>query len=555
MDDNGHETGRDAPRRIAQELTTHSGKPEFYRAERAEDRFDVVVIGSGIGGLTTAALLSKAGRRVLVLERHYAMGGFTHTFRRRAYEWDVGVHYVGELQTEGTLPHLLMHDIAGDRLEWALMPAVYDRLHFPDRSYDVRAGREEFIAGLAADFPSERSAIARYVALADRAYVAAIRFFRHKALPRLLAGVTRWAMCGAFLKVARQTTLDALTSLTKDPRLVGVLTGQWGTYGLPPAESSFGIHAIVASHYLGGGAYPVGGAGSIAASVLPTIEAGGGKLLVNAEVEQILVRKGRVRGVRMVSGQEIVAPIVISDAGVANTFGRLLGEETRARFGLDRKLAEVEPSTGHVSLYVGLREPAHRIGLEATNLWIHPSYDHDRNVRSYLGNREAPLPTVYISFPSAKDPTWEARRGESATLEVVSFAPYEWFETWEQRRWRKRGAEYEELKARFSERLLQALYEHVPQTQGKVDYHELSTPLSTRHFGNYARGEIYGLSPTPRRFGLEWLVPRTPVRGLFLTGQDVVAHGVVGAMYGGLVTASAILRRDVLADVRRRSGT
>lgn len=244
---------------------------------------------------------------------------------------------------------------------------------------------------------------------------------------------------------------------------------------------------------------------------------------------------------------------MISDAGVANTFGRLVDEETRGTLGLDARLAQVEPSTSHISLYVGFREPADRIGLEATNLWIYPSYDHDGNVRDYLANPEAPLPTVYISFPSAKDPTWKERRGDTATLEVVSFAPYEWFEPWENERWKKRGAEYEDLKARFSERLLAALYEHVPQTRGSVDYQELSTPLSTRHFGNWARGEIYGLAPTPRRFALEWLGPRTPLRGLYLTGQDAVAHGVVGAMFGGLVTASVVLRRNVLKDVRRRA--
>jgi len=529
-------------------------RPQVYRPERVEGRFDAIVIGSGMGALTTAALLSKAGKRVLVLERHYAMGGFTHTFRRKEYEWDVGIHYVGEFSTEGSLPNLLMRDIAGDRLRWAPMPAVYDRLFFPDRSYDLEAGRERFVDGMAAAFPTERRAIADYVVLVDEVYAASMKYFQHRALPRVVAPFARSWMCRAFLRHARQTTLNALTGITSDRKLIGVLTGQWGTYGLPPAESSFGIHAIIVSHYIDGGAYPIGGAGRIAASVLPTIEAAGGRLLVHAEVERILVRAGRAIGVRMSGGQDILAPLVISDAGVMNTLGRLLDDGTRGRLGLDEKLTDVEPSASHLCLYVGLREPAGRIGLEATNLWIYPSYDHDRNVRTYLQDREAPLPLVYISFPSAKDPAWEDRSGSNATLEVLSLAPYEWFEPWVDRRWRKRGARYEELKARFSERLLEALYAYVPQARGKVDYHELSTPISTRHFGNYAHGEIYGVAPTPDRFALRWLGPHTPLRGLFLTGQDAAVHGLVGAMYGGVVTASAILRRNVLKDVRRRSG-
>ncbi len=546
-----HDVGTPSLRQAALAQTR---RPQVYRPERAEGRFDSVVIGSGMGGLSAAALLSRAGRRVLVLERHYTMGGFTHTFRRHAYEWDVGVHYVGELQTEGTVPNLLLEDIGDGSLAWAPMPTNYDRLVFPDREYDFWAGRERFVAELAKDFPSERDALHRYVETVDDVYAAAMQFFQHKALPPFIAAPARPFLCRKFLKYADQTTLTALQGLTDDPKLIGVLAGQWGTYGLPPAESSLGIHAIVVSSYLAGAAYPVGGAGRIARSILPTIEDGGGTLLVAAEVEEMLIRNGRAVGVRMKGGQEILAPVVVSDAGVATTFGTLVDEETRRRLGLEAKLSGLRPSTSHICLYVGLAETAESLGLGATNRWIYPGYDHDRNVRAFEENPGAPLPIVYISFPSAKDPSWEARHGETATLEVISFAPYEWFEPWEDERWKKRGESYDDLKARYSARLLAALYEHVPETKGKVDFHELSTPLSTRHFANYGRGEIYGVSFTPERFRVPWLAPRTPIGGLFLTGQDTVAHGVVGALYSGLVTASAVLGRNVLKDVRRRVG-
>jgi all-trans-retinol 13,14-reductase len=529
-------------------------KPQVYRPERAEGRYDAVVIGSGMGGLSAAALLSRAGRRVLVLERHYVMGGFTHTFRRKRYEWDVGVHYVGEFHTSGTLPNLLLADISDGSLSWAPMPANYDRIIFPDREYDIWGGRERFVDGLVGDFPSERATLHRYLELIDEVNAAGMRFFQYKALPPFIAPAARPFLCRKFLAFSDQTTLTALGRLTSDRKLVGVLTGQWGTYGLPPGESSFGIHAIVVNHYMEGAAYPVGGAGRIAASILSTIERGGGTLLVAAEVSEVLIRNGRAVGVRMEDGHEILAPVVVSDAGVVNTFGSLVDESTRRRLGLEAKLAELEPSASHVCLYVGLAETAESLGLEATNRWIYPGYDHDENVRAFEEDSDAPLPSVYISFPSAKDPSWEARRGSTATLEVISFVPYEWFEPWEGERWKKRGASYDELKARYTERLLEALYEHVPEVKGKVDYHELSTPLSTRHFANYGRGEIYGAAATPERFRVAWLGPRTPIGGLFLTGQDAVAHGVTGALYAGLVSASAVLGRDVLRDVRRRVG-
>jgi all-trans-retinol 13,14-reductase len=523
---------------------TQSPAARFYRPERAQGRFDAITIGSGMGGLAAAALLARAGKRVLVLERHYAMGGFTHTFRRRQYEWDVGVHYVGEFHQEGSLPNLLMNDISGSRLRWAPMPANYDRIVFPDRSYDLWAGRQRFIEELAAIFPAERRALALYVERVDAVYAAAMRFFKHKALPPLLASFAWPFLCRKFVRWASQTTAAALRTLTRDERLIAVLAGQWGTYGLPPAASSFGIHGIV----------PVGGAASIAESILPTIEASGGRLLTKAQVDEVLIRGGRVRGVRLVGGQDVRAPVVISDAGVVNTFGKLVDATTRRRLGLEARLSGLRSSTAHVCLYVGLCESAETLGLRSTNLWIHPSYDHDRNVRRAVEAPDGPLPMAYISFPSAKDPEWRERRGDCATVEVVSFVPYERFAAWEETPWLNRGEEYDELKARLSESLLKVLYEHVPQTRGKVDHLELSTPLSTKHFGAWTRGEIYGLDLGPDRFAIRWLGPRTPVRGLYLTGQDIVAQGVVGALFGGLVSASAILGRDLLRDIRRRAG-
>ncbi len=530
---------------------TSARSPNFYRPERAEGVYDAIVIGSGMGGLATAAFLSKAGRRVLVLERHYAIGGFTHTFRRKQWEWDVGLHYVGEFHRDGTLPAVLMHDICEGRLKWAPMPDVYDRVVFPDGHHDFHSGRERFVEGLLESFPRARSALQTYIELSDRAYASAMRCFQEKALPAFLAPLARPFLCREFLRYAGRTTLGTLQGLTNDPRLIGVLSGQWGTYGLPPAESSFAIHGIVASHYMDGAAYPVGGAASIARSVLPTIEATGGRVLLSAEVQEILVRGGRAGGVRMKGGQELRAPIVISGAGVRNTFGSLLGESSRREPA--SRIGPLRPSTAHISLYVGLDETAESADLQPTNLWIYPHHDHDRTVQASRRDPDAPLPVVYVSFPSAKDPTWRDRRGATATLEVISFVDYERFSRWENERWRKRGSEYEEVKAGYSERLLDALYAHVPQVKGKITYHELSTPLSTRHFTNHPDGEIYGLNFTPERFAQRGLGPRTRIRGLYLTGQDTVAHGIVGALFSGVVTASVVLGRNVIADVRRRS--
>ena len=168
----------------------------------------------------------------------------------------------------------------------------------------------------------------------------------------------------------------------------------------------------------------------------------------------------------------------------------------------------------------------------------------------FLDNPEKEsFPLTYISFPSAKDPTWKERYPEKSTIEVITFAPFEWFEKWKKKEWKKRGDEYDNLKEKYSQRLLQQLYRVEPQLEGKVDFYELSTPLSTSHFVNYEKGEIYGLKHDPSRFKHKFLKPKTIFKNLFLTGQDIATCGVSGALVGGILTASTILNKNILKEI------
>src|SRR5262245_37536101 len=238
---------------------------------------------------------------------------------------------------------------------------------------------------------------------------------------------------------------------------------------------------------------------------------------------------------------------VVSDAGVPNTFGRLVPVDVGDRLGLRECLRGIEPSTAMVALYVGLKQSADQLGLTGTNLWIHAGYDHDAALAAYVEDPARPLPVAYISFPSAKDPTFECRHPGRATIDVLAFAPYRWFRQWEGTRWKRRGEDYDVFKERLATHLLEQLHRHVPQVRGKVDYWELSTPLSNRHFADHPFGEVYGISHTPDRFRRRFLRPATPIRNLYLTGSDVLTEGVTGAMFGGVVAASAILKRPLLS--------
>lgn len=507
-----------------------------YRPGRIDSQYDAIVIGSGIGGLTTAALLSQQGWRVAVLEQHYTAGGFTHAYANQGYEWDVGVHYIGDVGHPRAPMRRLFDLVSEGRLQWAPMDDCYDRIWIGDRRYDLMTGRDAFKAGLLQHFPHAEKVLDRYLELLDQVNGAVRLYSSQRLMPSLVGAALRPLLPKSLFK----TTAEVLNELTDDRELKAVLAGQWGDYGLPPSQSSFLMHAMVARHYLRGGFYPVGGASRIAASILPTIQKGGGDVFTYAEVAQVLVEKGRAVGVRMADGAEIRARAVISNAGYYLTMEQLLDDPSQEAAGYRAHSRQVQRSNPHQCLYIGLNASDAELGLPRTNYWLYPSADHDGNVQAFLRDPKRELPLVYISFPSSKDPDWPNRHPGKATIEIVAPAAWEWFSAWQDKPWGKRGADYDALKAEWSERLLGHLYRHFPQTRPHVDFHELSTPLSTQYFCRYQRGEIYGLDHTPQRFRQDWLGPRTPIRGLYLTGQDVLTAGVGGALVGGMLSAATV---------------
>ena len=527
-----------------------------YKGQALDESWDAIVIGSGIGGLAPAALLLLyAGKRVLVLERHYTAGGYTHVFHRPGYEWDVGLHYIGRVQDQTSTSRKAFDLVTNGQLQWEPMPDVYDRFVIGSQEYEFVSGADRLRDRLNDYFPRESTAIGRYLKAVQSAAKASNLYFAEKAIPRAFAFLFGGCMRAPLMRWAKRTTADVVAGFTQNQDLIGLLTAQWGDYGLPPGQSSFGLHAIVANHYLEGASYPVGGASRIAEAIAPVIELSGGKILVNAEVAEILLEHKTAIGVRMVDGRELRAPIVVSDAGARNTFERFLpGDDGNPPKVVDR-IRRIPPSRAHLCLYIGVKETAASLGIAGTNIWVHPTPNHDANVKRFDSDPKAAFPSVYISFPSAKDPDFERRHPGRATVEVVAFAPYRWFERWQDSNWRRRGSDYDAFKEQLADRLQQALIRHVPVLAGKIDYAELSTPLSTRHFMNYQHGEMYGLSGTTERFRLRCLTPKTPIRELYLTGQDVTSLGVTGALFGGVLTSSAILKRNLMGTIAKQGNS
>lgn len=523
-----------------------------YKHVTLGDKWDVVVIGSGIGGLTAAVLLSvHGGKRVLVLERHYAMGGFTHTFRRPGYEWDVGLHYIGEVQDATSRVRRAFDHVTEGKVRWNAMPEVYDQIIAGGQKFDLTRGLEQYRETMMGYFPSEIRAIDKYIAAVQSSNRASGLYYAEKAVPELVSSIAGGLMRAPFLRWATRTTGEVLQGLTGNRDLIGVLTGQWGDYGLPPAQSSFGIHATIAGHYFDGGSYPVGGSSTIAAAIAPIIERNGGRVITGAEVTNIVVDGEKAIGVKMAGGREFLAPIIISDAGAVNTFLRLVAAETAGLSSLRDELRSIPVSVAHLGLYVGIKGTDADLGLKGTNLWIYPSLDHDANVTRFANDIHSPFASLYISFPSAKDPDFGNRYPGRSTVEVLTFVPFEAFTGWRDTKWKRRDPTYDSLKQNLAARLRAELERHVPAVAGRIDYSELSTPVTTKHFMNYEKGEIYGIGSTPARFRLRALGARTPIRNLYLAGQDVASLGVVGALFGGAISASAALGKNLVSKLAR----
>ncbi|QDP02393.1 phytoene desaturase family protein [Thalassotalea sp. PS06] len=510
--------------------------------KNVKDDYDVIVIGSGIGGLVNAALLSLSGKKVCVLEQHYTAGGFTHAYQRKGYEWDVGVHYIGEVHREHTPLRRIFDVVSENRLKWQAMDPVYDRIFIGDESYDLVAGIENFIESLVAKFPEEKQAIIDYVNLVRDVSYRSNKYFAAQAMPKWLAKAYNKVRPKVVRKEYFQTTHEVLSSLTDNQQLIGVLAGQWGDYGLPPKKSSFLMHALLVKHYLNGAAYPVGGASSIAREIIPTITQTGGDVFTDAKVEQLLVENNRAVGVKLTCGLEIKAAQVVSNIGYHNTVRKLLPESVQSQFKLRQQADKMKSSGGSLCLYAGFKGSAKDLGLDSTNLWIYPTADHDFTVSEYEKSAgEDNFPIVYISFPSSKDPQWDQRFPDKSTVEIVTLSNMKWFEQWSGTEWNKRGEEYEALKEKLSQRLLNVLFKHRPQLKDALDYYELSTPLSTEFYQLNDNGEIYGLEHSLERFKSSPVHTETPIKNFYLTGADVITAGVGGAAMGGVITTMRMM--------------
>lgn len=500
--------------------------------------YDTIVIGSGMGGLTTAALLTRLDNQsVLVLEKHHTPGGFTHSFTRQGrYHWDVGVHYVGGM-AQDEVPRKLSDFVSEGRLEWSKLPDPHDVFVYPDETFGVPSNKEAYREKLIAKFPEEEDAIDAYFADVEDA----VNWYRRRLLSESLPGPLQWGVeqwNALNDSMALRTTRDYLEDRFDNPRLRSLVTSNWGDYGLLPSESAFAIHALVSWSYYEGAYYPVGGSQQISESILPTIEEHGGECRVNQTVEEILVEDGMAHGVRVRNNETdevhtIEADTVVSGAGSYNTYCRLLSDDENRRVqDFADELEKFPEGRSFVTAYLGLEESPESLGVDGENYWVNRSWDQNPSTVNPFEILRGEPSLCFLSFGPENDP-----EADYHTAQAITMAPYRAFEEWSDESWPRKSEEYRDLKSRIGDGLLGLAEEAVPGLGDLVDFREVSTPLSIEHFTAHQHGAPYGVPAVPERYQSGFTGVNTPIDNLYLTGADAGSPGVMGAAFSGLFAA------------------
>jgi all-trans-retinol 13,14-reductase len=506
-------------------------------AKPAANEFDVIVIGSGMGGMTTAAALSRFDHKVLLLEQAQTIGGLTHAFSRNGFTWDVGLHYCGTFGHDQFAGRILDW-LSGGTIEFRSVGTVYDMLHFPD-GFEICVGRPAaaYKMELKERFPDNADEIDAYFEALLSAEKAGHMVAAERVMPKPLRSVHHWWNKRKIQRWCSRTTGEVIAELISNPKLAAVLSAQWGTYGGKPKEASFAIHATVIGHYLEGAAYPVGSAAAIAKGLVPVIEAAGGSARAGTPVSEILFADGRAIGVRTGSGEEINAPFIVSAIGAGETVKHLLPEEIGEQHWA-REIATFKPSMCHFDLFLGFEGDIARYGATRSNQWFYKSWD--TNDAIWTAADGEPIPMMFVSFPSLKDPAHDPGPLRKHTGEMLVWANWSSVAEFAAQGAEERIDKWKAFKQNVASRLMELFAEKFPALAPLVVYRELGTPLATVSFTGHEKGGFYGVETTPRRMLSDALNARTPVPGLFLSGQDVMSPGIAGALAGGLFGAAAI---------------
>lgn len=515
-----------------------------------DESWDAIIVGSGIGGLVCAAYLAADGARVLVLEQHDIAGGSAHVFRRRrSYEFDVGIHYLGDCGPDGLLPAILSGLGIADRVRFRPMdPDCHDRVILPSLTIDVPASWELYRERVKAAMPAEAAGIDLFV---DRcSTVAALARYSlitpHKEVMDLVRERS------ADLRWSRRTLAELFDDCGLSARARTVLAGQSGGYGAAPSEVSLGTHACLVDHYMRGAYYPEGGGQVLVASLIEAIEANGGELRTRSRIRRILIEGGRAAGAELADGSVVRAPLVISNADYRKTILELCGGEEHFPAALVNRTRAATMRHPLAILYVALDRPL--TGLPNANVWWWRGEDvEDAYARLWNGDEHQEVPFLFISFASLKDPDGPACPPGHSNLQIMAVCPAE-LSSWQAdggpgdgKGYRRRPG-YRAVKERLTAALLDAGEQAIGPFRDRIVHAEAATPLTNERYTMSGGGSPYGLA----NWGGVAQRPdtATSVPGLYVVGPSTrYGSGIAGVAVSGIQCAGQCLGRPLLQEV------
>jgi phytoene dehydrogenase-like protein len=518
------------------------------------DAWDAIVVGSGLSGLTAAAYLATNGVRVLVLERYDVAGGCSQTFRRkREWQFDVGLHYIGGVR-HGGIAGVLRGVGLLDRIEFVEMdPDGFDTFVFPDFTFRVPKGWDAFTERLVETFPDEEEGLRRCTSV----FRDVMAELRRVGIPDSKTDFEQYmAMAPTVISWGMRPLSDLFDECELSERSRAVLTGQSGDYATPPSRTPVTLHAGLVDHYLeDGGWYVRGGGQVLAAHLIDVIQVNGGRVRTHAEVTSIDVEEGTTVGVTLDDGEKIPAPVVVSTADIKRTYLELLDPEVVP----DETLETVRGyrmAAPLVCVYLGLDFDLNE-RMPNTNYWVHPRYDSEASYDYVTSGEFDPDPPVYITSATVKDPEWTGHTPPGcSTVELMTWATPS-HEAWgiddagEAGRYSRQAA-YREAKERITEQLIDGAEKVLGEIRSHILWKEAATPMTQTRYTGSTDGSSYGIELATDQFGPLRPDSPTAIEGFYLAGVSTRSgHGIFGAMTGGMAAASAILGRNLRAEVAK----
>ncbi|MFN8310418.1 MAG: NAD(P)/FAD-dependent oxidoreductase [Chitinophagales bacterium] len=493
--------------------------------------YDCILIGSGLGALLCAAVLSKEGKRVLVLEKNEQIGGSLQTFQRNGITYDTGVHYIGALDKGQTLHQIFNYVGILDRLELQQLDgSAFDTILFGDdeTAYPMAQGYDGFIDGLSAQFPTQRDNLKQLCAEMKRT-CAKFPLYQMMADEQI-----------DDLEILQQPLRKTLEQFITDPKLIQVLAGNNLLYAGCGEETPFYVYALILNSFIESSWRCTAGGDQIAKLLARVIKANGGSIIRNAAVVKMVEENELLKYVELSNGKRFSAAQYISNLHPQTTLELLESDFIRPAF--RSRIRKLKNTPGSFVVYAEL-EPG-KVSYTNRNYYYFDGPDVWKG-----GNYEItqwPYQFGLFEMPPVSGDFTQA-------VSIMTYMRWEEVEEWENsfnvsEMAGGRGAAYEEFKQEKAKLLLEKVKKKFPDLVANIRSFAVSTPLTYRDFLNYPEGGMYGIKKDFNEPVKTMISPNTRISNLFFTGQNIKLHGILGVAISAMVTCNVMLGKEYLME-------